>query len=978
MKSEFSFKDKLAYGLFWSWNLIFVAFMVLGFAPRLLPEVLNAVRTGLVPTTFLFYGIVLSLVPVVAVVLGLTVLRRQPGSLFALGYVVEGPLMLILALRFFLIRQATPGLTFVMVTAFLGMGSFMWYLLDPHIEQRRRWVAFVRLFGLTLMLLASLYAAVWIAFYAIPMLAAALDWLGKTILAPVEFVRNLSYTVQDLFMGGLIWVPFAVLGFLLLLYTATLFAVAPVAVPLLSARAWWRELQNLVKRVGWAQPAAVSSLAAVLCALFFVISNQQPQRAVFALLETPPRSLDEAIGLIDKEEVIREGLLNAYLAPYRYMSALGEVRHVRTIYEDVFNLDSVRAYRVQQAYESVARPLLYEPVYSQILPARDNRAFENEPLEAARRYQQFFDTPIIEGERQQIVQAVRTTWSADRATAAWQAVDDREVLLVRQEVQIQEHGDWAEIELYEEYANQTAERQEVIYYFNLPESAVLTGVWLGNSPDRDGRFTYRVAPRGAAQAVYRNETRQNRDPALLEQIGPRQYRLRVFPIPPIGISWDAETGRQIITHAPSLYLWVTYRAFAQENSWPLPQLAELRNVYWDESSVRSINGMSLNSDQDIWLPESAPVSQPVVPVSHRVDFENGMSVLANPVDQREISDLGLPSNLRLAVVLDRSYSMAPHAEEINTALAQLEQLRARGAEVDVILTASRFRGEPASRVPLVEVELGELLYIGGQNAAELLAQYAELVEGQSYDAVLVFTDGSGYELGESQVEVPISEVPVWMVHLGGDIPLGYDDQTLAVIQASGGGVAGTLDEALTRLAISLGDHSDDAAQVEIQQDVLDGYIWTVLPTTAVDRFVGEQESTPPLSEEDGFNALAARRLILAETAQQGASIAELETLDYLHSLAEEYNVVTPYSSMIVLVEGRQEEILDHLELEGDRFEREYEAVSDTTPSTEMPLSGVPEPHEWLLIGMGVAMLAWYAYRSKFSQMMSRHRSDHLI
>ena len=32
-----------AYGLFWSWNAIFLAFMGLGFAPLILPEMIDAV-----------------------------------------------------------------------------------------------------------------------------------------------------------------------------------------------------------------------------------------------------------------------------------------------------------------------------------------------------------------------------------------------------------------------------------------------------------------------------------------------------------------------------------------------------------------------------------------------------------------------------------------------------------------------------------------------------------------------------------------------------------------------------------------------------------------------------------------------------------------------------------------------------------------------------------------------------------------------
>jgi hypothetical protein len=82
-------------------------------------------------------------------------------------------------------------------------------------------------------------------------------------------------------------------------------------------------------------------------------------------------------------------------------------------------------------------------------------------------------------------------------------------------------------------------------------------------------------------------------------------------------------------------------------------------------------------------------------------------------------------------------------------------------------------------------------------------------------------------------------------------------------------------------------------------------------------------------------------------------------------LAQEYAIVTPYSSMIVLVTVEQQRILDHLVQGSDRFEREFEDLTDTTPSTPMPLSGVPEPHEWLLIGLAVVMLFWYASQRRF-------------
>ncbi|MGH9818491.1 MAG: hypothetical protein ACRD6I_20710, partial [Candidatus Acidiferrales bacterium] len=52
----------LAQLLFWSWNLIFVTFMLLGFAPTVLPEMLTAVRSNMIPASFLLYALVLTMI----------------------------------------------------------------------------------------------------------------------------------------------------------------------------------------------------------------------------------------------------------------------------------------------------------------------------------------------------------------------------------------------------------------------------------------------------------------------------------------------------------------------------------------------------------------------------------------------------------------------------------------------------------------------------------------------------------------------------------------------------------------------------------------------------------------------------------------------------------------------------------------------------------------------------------------------------
>jgi putative PEP-CTERM system integral membrane protein len=533
---------------------------------------------------------------------------------------------------------------------------------------------------------------------------------------------------------------------------------------------------------------------------------------------------------------------------------------------------------------------------------------------------------------------------------AWQAVDDREVLLTRQEVNIAEHGDWADVEIHEVYQNQTNTRKEVVYYFNLPESAVVTGLWLGPTADRSQAFVYQVAPRGAAQAVYRNEIRLNKDPALVEQIGPRQYRLRAFPVEPrpwVSPSDPPRTG-------PDLNLWLTYRVMAQDNAWPLPQLAEKFNVYWDGSSARLINNEPLTTDTTRWLPASIPASQPVTPAAHRMDFPNGQTVIAHPVASTGPS----PSidGLRLAVVLDRSYSMSSHAADVKEILTNLQTIANPSSEPDLYLTSSVYRGESPERIHLTSYNPDQVVYFGGQNAANLLAQFQTLETGKVYDAILVLTDDSGFELGQSDVELNVPDAPVWIVHLSGDFPLGYDDSTLEVIQASGGGVARSLQEALTRFYAA----RTGAGQL----DVVDGYEWQTLSTS--------QANLTPVNlglaqtDDAGFAALAARRVILAEMVKNKGALNQLPILDQLHQLAINNSIVTPYSSMLVLVDDRQQNLLEKLEGQVDRFQREAEIVGNTSRVNPNIITGVPEPQEWLLIVLAILALG-FAYRRKLAE-----------
>ena len=78
----------------------------------------------------------------------------------------------------------------------------------------------------------------------------------------------------------------------------------------------------------------------------------------------------------------------------------------------------------------------------------------------------------------------------------------------------------------------------------------------------------------------------------------------------------------------------------------------------------------------------------------------------------------------------------------------------------------------------------------------------------------------------------------------------------------------------------------------------------------------------------------------------------------LHEVAVRYSVVTPYSSMIVLVNEAQLEALRKASEAEDRFDRESESGSEqlSKPHSPMEVSGAPEPEEWLLILLACGML----------------------
>jgi putative PEP-CTERM system integral membrane protein len=137
--------------------------------------------------------------------------------------------------------------------------------------------------------------------------------------------------------------------------------------------------------------------------------------------------------------------------------------------------------------------------------------------------------------------------------------------------------------------------------------------------------------------------------------------------------------------------------------------------------------------------------------------------------------------------------------------------------------------------------------------------------------------------------------------------------------------------------------------------VVDGYAWSIEPTTA--QAVAKKELE--------FEPIAARMLIGGLSQLKNSE--GLADLDLMHAIAKTYRVVTPYSSMIVLVNDEQRKALKEAEASTDRFDRKVEDGKEqlNKPNNPFHTTDVPEPSTiagWIVVA--IALLFFFVRQRK--------------
>jgi putative PEP-CTERM system integral membrane protein len=893
--------------IFWGWNLIFLTVVYCGILPFAGVWLIVATFEGTIPLDFALTLLALIAVPTACTIYGLKYLSKQPKKLMRWFYGVEAPLVTWCLVRLFLIRELTFASTLILSTLLVCIVAFAIEVLQGY-QANRKVFSWVQLITHTLMLFTGVYLGAVLLFYALPVAAYILGGIYHSVVWFFSFGWVEGFW-SSLNTGEWFW--FSIMGLLLMLlfgFSITLFVGMPFVITNLYINSGKKIIQAFAQQHSKKKAIQVGVAVVGIWLIMFNVFNQQPQVKAFELLEHSVNRQE----LLASSSTIRQGLINANLYPYRYLSTREDNDHIYQMYDDL-KLPEPVAHFFQNRYNQLLAPFLYQ-------------GSRGDVDKSAELYAEFFDAPIQEAERAAVRHAIQSTAIVDQAKAGLLNIDQKKVWLAKQEVSINPHGSWADVEIHEVYENQTNDVEEILYYFSLPESAAITGLWLGETEELDQRFAYQVAPRGAAQEVYNSQVQRTRpvDPALLEQVGSGQYRLRAFPVPPRrNISSNG-----VKFETPKMHLWLTYKVMQQKQGWALPKLAEKRNIYWTRQTKRVRDRQAKWFLTNAWLEEFAEVQNNLDRETYQLNLQDGYTVAAKPLSDQDYS---LPKNKKYALILDTSYSMGDRLQEVRATFNWLKN-KSINNQLDLYLT-DVMKDRAKKMAVLQNFDPQQLTFYGSLQTDEMLQQFQTLRDNQSYDAVLLLTDEGSYELSQDRQELPEMTAPLWMVHLGGKLPKAYTDATLQAIQNSNGGVATDIATVIKRLAT---EEAKDAL-------VVDGYSWTV------------SKSDSSTISDPGLAPIAARQLVsnLGHKGKNQLSIAEL---DAIHQVAKNYDIVTPYSSMIVLVNDQQREQLKAAEAKSDRFDREVETGVEQleipfNPFESNEVSGVPEPDLWILLGI---------------------------
>jgi len=848
---------------FWGYNLYFVIFnliLALSFLFDRSGDNLWERMSGLgFVKVFLF--MVIFVAPVAAIILALRKQWHQkPFLLLRLFFLFELPVVAVCVLPLVMAGSVTPFLILITLLALALPGIFYLYQAETRIPLIwHKAVYFTEQF----VFLAGAYLVFLYSFFVPLILGGLADtFFGNigNIFGRANYGMYNSEPVISMFFQ---------MGFGLLVL---ILVTAALMVPYLILFVIWRALNKTRRVLVETTTSNINALDAVFAVLILTVSVGMAYQPSNNKLLNPLKKISQVTSFSEKEDIAIE--LSGHQEKLKQL--ISDQRQVRlryllskddtsllSGYKYVLHTNEALAELIQNTFITAAYPFVYQGEYR--------------------------DTDLLESNYEYLF------GSFTKSTET--SVPTKSVLLTYRKIDVKPEigGLAATVIVEEEYENSTNSQQEVIYEFTLPRGAVMTDLRLG--PDLE--FAGIVAPRGAAQKTYERQLQIRRDPALLEETGPHQYRLRVFPIPAKNDFATLKGRRQKVSY--------TYATGAIKDGYPLPQVTRRTNVYTTSASrIYSVTGLGnkLLKEDSLTLPFPEGINPDVC-------LSAVNSLVSNPVlscnNQKEI--LRSLSGTRIALFFDVS---AGDKKEF-----EIEQeLRDLAAQNTVDLYKYNDKLSEMTKLTPENTDLKKIIhYFGKSNGLAAFANF-----NQQYDVVFIVNESNPTLSDTLPFAFPTR------VYLINDSPGPFSMKLTSQILQTGGDVVNTITDGIKLYAME--------KQKQPDSYVLNSY----LVMTGIRTQPGQ--ITDPAIGKTALDQLTNHAVFRTSLAQFNKDISgDVAILDNLHSFSAKANLVSPYSSLLALVNEQQVQTLERFEEDYNR----YQDASLTEQFTPQPirLGGLP-------------------------------------
>jgi len=966
----------LHYSIFWVYNVTSLVAMGLFLAPALEEFFWRDIPWSVVLMIYFiiaiqFFALYLG---------GFSRLKRSPKKLVTFFFAVELPLFLFAFIRILAVRELTSALWLLLSMGLVSIVGFIAYLFKEKSDSK--WKQGLLTLSQETALILQGYISLLLLFF-LPILLVG---FFRFIFVEIPFGELIEYVMDTRGLALFSFIFYA----LLFLLTFGMAFLMPIIAILAYRHSFKASYAHLVKLISKKRAKQLTYGFLSLIVLTFFIFSVQPksesyQSEIEAFLEADSFEENQELSIeLARNNDLKNHLAELYLASYQYL-ADQDADIVAEGYEEVLETSQELGVVLQNAFNGLARPFIYKG------------DFWTDKNNAETWYQALFDEHIQKGEQETILDTLDAAQISSAARSGLLDEGQANVRVIDRQIdaQISEDGQFARVSLEEQYQNKSDQSQEVYYEFFLPDNAVVTGLWLG--PDLE--FEGVVAPKGAAEATYSGQVRLRKDPALLEQMGPNQYRLRVFPIPTEPSFFEQrsedfeEEGDQRVK--------IEYVTFLEKEGIPLPQFTVSRNV--DEKHIKTdfmLDGEALSaSEMTTHLPLEA---SNLLACSNKImGFDEELVFVphaANPAlpdydCNATESQLNLKDK-KIALAVDASYSNRDF--DLETFLQAIPTGLIEENQVDLYF----FNTHVSQPITLNSERLKESFELHFLGQTERLMALKTLSESsEKYEALFMISDGAMSEISNSDDQdesasdlSDIPNSPAYLIHPDGP-PL-YSTELGNYIFKSRGGTHQSLAQALEAFQIrQISLDTQEIKDWEVVQATDQGMwlspnqqplqtiakpIGLILIDNIDELEVGQEESlelpdfqdswlfkNSSPAEDPDFLAVGAKFKI--QSWIQDGDVGELETLDQLHQVAIDYNIASPYSSLLALVNDRQREELEWAEEQDDRFESEFNQGADFLPAPAgaglLDIGGTPEPEEWLLMFLSAfILLAFYRQR----------------